>query len=405
MTGGAKAQKVIIFVDDDPLVLQGLRRLLHEFRHEWQMEFVGNADAALALVDRGGVDAVITDIRLAGKSGLDLLLQVKAKSPNTLRFTFSGQTDKDSILRSAEHVHQFITKPVDARQVKIAIDRSITIRDSLSSLPLRQLVAHFDSMPSIPTVYHELMNELRSPNASMRQVAEIVSRDVGLTTKLLRTVNSVAFGLPRQVATVAQAVNILGLEMIKGLVLPVQLFSQSDLGRMPYLSIERLWEHSVRVGALSKQIMADLGGTQLQVDHAFTAGLLSDAGILLLASKMPELYTKVATHMNEYKMPLFVAEESLLGTTHAEIGAYLMALWSLPTPIVEALTYHHKPSGVGALVVSPLTALHIASALCQAHFEHDETQPCLDQTYIGELGIAMKTAEWKGFLETLESTA
>jgi HD-like signal output (HDOD) protein len=194
-----------------------------------------------------------------------------------------------------------------------------------------------------------------------------------MTAKVLQLVNSAFFGLRRHVASPAQAAALLGLDTLKALVLSVQVFKQFSSTKMQEFSMDALWTHSVTVGTFAQAIAKAENQTTKLADDALMAGLLHDCGKLLLAVNLPKRFCKTIKMSSDEVISNVEAEIQILGTTHAEVGAYLLGLWGLQDPIVEALAFHHHPSSILSHDFSPLTAVHLANIF--AH-EFKEEQKC-----------------------------
>ena len=233
-------KKRIIFVDDEPNLLKGLSRMLRPLREEWEMLFVGSGSDALAALEKDAFDVVVSDMRMPGMDGAQLLAEVAQRYPQIVRIVLSGHMDKEMIYRSVGRAHQYLAKPCDAARLKSTVARACTIRDSLADKFLKELVAGMKSLPSLPSLYIELVEYLQSPEASIQTVGKIIARDVGMTAKILQLVNSAFFGLSRKVGSPSQAVSLLGLDTIRALVLSVQAFSQFDETNLPGFHTESL---------------------------------------------------------------------------------------------------------------------------------------------------------------------
>jgi putative nucleotidyltransferase with HDIG domain len=184
-----------------------------------------------------------------------------------------------------------------------------------------------------------------------------------MTTKILQLVNSAFFALPRRISDPSQAVSLLGLDTVKSLVLTVEVFSKFDQNKLVTFDIEGLWNHSIATGQLVKNIVKiEAAGKQL-LDDAYMAGLLHDIGKLVLADNYPDQYKEIQDSMKHDRLTPADAEIQILGASHAEVGAYLLGLWGLPDPIVEAVAFHHRPQDCPANTFVPLAAVHIADAL------------------------------------------
>ena len=387
----------ILFVDDESNVLEGLERMLFPLRREWQISFVGSGKDALDLMKEQPFDVVVSDMRMPGMDGAALLAEVKEHYPDTVRFVLSGQSDRDTTFRSVGLAHQFMAKPCDAKALKANVDSAFALRELLGNEDLKRMVSQADTIPALPETYTALIEELQSEDASVSSVGKIVESDIGMTAKILQLVNSAFFGFGQDVASATQAVSLLGLDTVKALVLMVGVFSQADGKRLPEtLSLGTLWQHSMTVGRWSQEISkAEEAGKSL-VSDAYTAGVLHDAGLLLLAVNFMEDYRHVLDFALINDVNLVDAEREILGCTHAEVGAYLLGIWGLPESIVQAVAFHHTPNLCPALDFCPLTAVHVADVL--AHEVHgpdgDWGAPHMDLEYVKRLALDNRVSVW-----------
>ncbi len=391
-------KKRILFVDDDPNVLAGLRRMLHPMRTEWQMAFASGGEEALAALADDAFDVVVSDMRMPGMDGAQLLCEVKQRYPRAVRIVLSGHSEKETIFRSVGPAHQYLAKPCDTKQLKDVISRACALRDLLREGSLKNLVSQMSTIPSLPETYTEIVSELQSPEASIKKVGQIISKDMGMTAKVLQLVNSAFFGLRRHVSDPAQAASFLGVDTLKALVLSLQVFSHFDAVEIEGLCLDTLWTHSVMTGALAKRIAAVEDVPEELRDYALLAGLLHDAGKLIIAANLAEPYSEVLTAVDDERLTFAEAERQILANTHAEVGAYLLGLWGLPDPIVEAVAFHHSPGRCMADGFTPLTAVHVADVLDHEsnHVPEAAKARLLDAEYLERLGLADRLPAWRG---------
>jgi HD-like signal output (HDOD) protein len=390
-------KKRILFVDDEVNVLQGLRRMLNAMRHEWDMVFVESGQAALALLAEAPCDVIVSDMRMPGMDGTQLLTQVMERFPLTVRIILSGYADSSLILKAVGPVHQYLAKPCDAATLQVTVARACALRWLLADPALQALVASMQTLPSLPTLYLEVLDAVQDPHGSLERVGDIMSRDISMTARMLQLVNSAFFGLRRHVSSPVDAVKLLGLDTMKALLLSMQIFSHFDTQQEGAFSLDALWQHSMATSTCAKRIAQEAQDDRHVADHAFMAGLLHDVGKLVLAANLPKLYSTALAQAQAQGTTVWEAERDVLGTTHAEVGAYLLGLWGLPDPIVEALAFHHCPSACPDQRFSPLTAVHIANAL--VHTEDDteaEGIPAaLDGEYVAQLGLSKHLSTWR----------
>lgn len=386
----------ILFVDDEPNILEGLQRMLRSMRHEWQMTFALGGNEALAMLKEKSVDVIVSDMKMPGLDGAALLSAVKENYPQIIRIILSGYSEKELIMKSVGTTHQYLSKPCDPEMLKATVKRVCTLRNLLSNENLRSLVSQMPMVPSLPTLYNELIDELGKTEPSTRKVGEIVKKDIGMTVKILQIVNSAFFGLRRRVSDSNEAVEFLGLDTISSLTLGLGVISQFETPQSSIIMLAKLWSHSIAVGLLANKI-ARSENPAVAVD-AFTAGLLHDIGEVVLAVNLPQKFTQVQKIIDNEQISKLEAEKRVFEATHADVGAYLIGLWGLPSHVVEAVAFHHTPFGSGSTdTFTALTAVHIANALHHSSNSNgsESEKAYYDAEYPANLGILEKLPVWK----------
>ena len=129
----------LLFVDDEPRVLQGLERQLHGMRHEWQMSFAESGHKALQFMAANPVEVIVSDMMMPGMDGAELLTEVMKRHPSVIRIVLSGHTDRESTLRLVGPAHQYLSKPCNADELRGAIERAFVMRDLLANEKLKHL--------------------------------------------------------------------------------------------------------------------------------------------------------------------------------------------------------------------------------------------------------------------------
>lgn len=387
--------KTLLLVDDEPMVLTGLRRSLRSMRNEWDMEFAGSGDEALVAMGRHDFDVIVTDMRMPGMDGAQLLNEVRRRSPQTVRVALSGQCDRDTIESAIGSTHQYLSKPCDAQQLKDTINHAVAMRQQLESASLTKIVSQLKSIPSLPASFQAMMNELQGPEPSLNKLAKLVSADMGMTAKCLQLVNSAFFGLRTPVSNAQQALNLLGLDKLKSLILSSHIFSEFKTRLFDAAEISWLWEHSFAVSLCARRIAEALLASPKDVDNSVTAGLLHGTGKLVLAACMGREYKMVLDMVAKTHITLAEAEREILGCGHAEVGAYLLGIWGLPDPIVEAVGWHLNPH-IAPVDASPaLTAVHVA-AVYQSSLAPSRLagETLIDAQYFSRAGLAGREQEF-----------
>ena len=382
----------VLFVDDDPNILQGLGRMLYPMRRQWELVFSEDGHKALEEMEKDRFDVIVSDMRMPGMDGAALLTEVRKRYPNTSRIALSGHSEKEMIFRAVGAAHQYLSKPCNAETLISTITRTCHLRNLLVDSVAERMVSGMTSIPSLPQLYSRLVEEISRTEPSTTDIAKIISTDIGMSAKILQLVNSEFFGIARNVSSIEQAMSLLGIEVIQGLVLSIDVFSQVDADSFAGKIASALWKHSMTSAIFARQIATAERFDAAVIDECFTSGLLHDVGSLVLAVNMPIDYEKVMLSATEAKITLADAEKLAFGTSHAEIGAFLLGLWGLPDSIIEAVAYHHKPSSCIVRQPGPLLAVHAAHAVER---ENGYIQCPPDMEYLAELKLESHIKDWQ----------
>jgi putative nucleotidyltransferase with HDIG domain len=340
-------KRTILFVDDEPNILMGLKRMLRPMRDKWDMFFAGSGAEALAIMSKQQVDAVVSDMRMPGMDGPELLRRVMREHPDTIRFALSGYSDQELIGQSIAPTHQYLTKPCDEKQLVEALEQAMGARELVPNKALLDKLARIEHLPVLPEVYNRITAELAKGEPSPKEIGDIVARDVGMSANLLKLVNSAYFGLPRHIAAPQQAVIVLGVGVIRSVILSLHIFKSFENRVRQGFSLPMLWGHSMRTAAMARGIATQENLSKPESDHVYIAALLHDVGKLLLDAHCPEESERVYATVRAENRRVAEVEQEQLGLTHAEVGAYLLGLWGLPQQVVTAVASHHDETPAG----------------------------------------------------------
>jgi HD-like signal output (HDOD) protein len=387
--------KRILFVDDEPMILQGIQHSLRGMRAEWEVELANSGAEALETMEQTSFDVVITDMRMPGMDGAQLLDLVKVKFPRTVRIILSGQSDRETILRSVGPSHQYLSKPCDLDELKQRLVRAFALRDMLNDTHLKEVIGRLKTVPSLSALYVAVTEALQSPETPIKKIGDLVAQDMGMCAKVLQLANSAFFGLSCHVSSPQQAVSLIGIENLKALVLSVQVFS--DFGGQITHDLGFLWQHSMTTASFAKAIAGVERSSRGVMDDAFTAGLLHDVGRLIMASAFGAEYQQVLKRAAEPGTLLAQCEADAFGCTHNGVGAYLLGLWGLTDSIVEAVAWHHQPAHAQPTSFSALIAVHAADHYdnrLHVHPLSDETS-VMDEPLLNQMGLHRQLASWE----------
>jgi HD-like signal output (HDOD) protein len=378
----------ICFVDDEEMVLTGLKRSLRRMSREWEMEFYSDPSEVLKAVRRGPVDVVVSDMRMPQLDGAALLAEIKTISPRTIRIILSGQADSELILRSVPVTHAYLDKPCDPLLLKATIERAQRCQELVTEADIQETITQLDEIPSLPETYEKVTSAIREGGRSVEEIGRLIAQDVGMSARLLQIANSAVFHFRKPVDSVTQAATLLGTKRIQQLVLSIGIFSVFDQ-KVNVDAVRRIWHESIAASALAVRIAKDLGLDQRSVDASSSAGMLHQCGRLVLLASFPQRYESAARRRRDESLSASEAERLEFGVEHNRIGAYVCSLWGLPDDVVDALASYRDPSGSLNARPDVVTALHVAWALLN---KPEGESP--DAEYIAALGLTERTAAW-----------
>ncbi len=229
------------------------------------------------------------------------------------------------------------------------------------AIKLENIASLLKSFPSMPGAAIKLLALIDDPDVSVSQIEAILRHDAGLTANILKLANSAYFGIPTKVGSVRQAVLILGLKRLIQMVIAACVNAIMDKQVPGYdLPPGELWRHSIAASVAAEGLVKELDITDNE--EIFTAALLHDVGKLVLGNFVKKDLKKIESVLNQ-DISFEAAEDMVLGTNHADIGAQILTQWCLPFDIVNAVRWHHSPESADKNTTT-LDIVHVANVLC-----------------------------------------
>jgi HD-like signal output (HDOD) protein/CheY-like chemotaxis protein len=361
--------KRILFVDDEKNILDGIRRMFNGQRDRWDMHFALSGEAALQACERERFDLVISDMRMPGMDGATLLGEIRNRFPDTARLVLSGYSETALATRAAPVAYRVLGKPCNRDELQSAIERVCALQDLFCTPEIRKIIGTIGEVPSLSSTYTALASAMRDPATSIDDVTYIIESDVAMAAKVLQLVNSGFFGLAQSCTILRTAVEYLGMDTMKNLALASDTFrvfvpNSATAGSF----CQAVQRHSHRTAVIA----GTLPFHPAMRDIIIISALLHDIGRLVIASKMPNQFNLVRERAAQSGCADFEAEEELLGTSHAEIGAYLLGLWGLHGAIIEAVAHHHHPTRVTHTGLDASAAVYVSNLLAHELEAHPE---------------------------------
>jgi HD-like signal output (HDOD) protein len=335
-------------------------------------------------------------------NGAELLYEVMKRYPLTVRLILSGHSDNELIFKAMASTHQYLAKPCDPDALRSILRRATDSVEILHNQELKMLIGQMKSLPSLPILYNEIMAKLKNPDVQMSDITGVISRDLGMTAKILQLVNSAFFGSPYHVTDLNAAVSYLGLDIITSLFVSVHIFSEFQDLKIEGFSMEDLWKHSLNTATLANKISKLESRNNTIATEAFVAGILHDSGRIVLAANFPKRYQDAIALAKQERCEISAAEGIIFKHTHSDVGGYMMSLWGLPIPIVEAVSYHHNPGGIAEQSFCALTAVHIANCLVGSDLGNKAgiVPSPLDMNYLQSLNLSKRLPAWTELVQT-----
>jgi putative nucleotidyltransferase with HDIG domain len=352
----------ILCVSDKAEVLTQCKSVFEPLAASWNYTSATSLKSALYWLDNGNFDLVVVDVRMPSREGLALLNAIMRNTPSVNRVALADETGEQYLKNTTDLVHQSLLVSNIHTHLLPTVKRAFAISDICDSDEIRKVVIEIKRLPSLPTIYSELLHLLNDEDSSIIKAGKLISQDIAMTAKVLALVNSAFFGLCRRVYSVEEAAIYIGMDPLKSLVLSYQAFSALTVEGIPAHYIEELWKHSVTVASFARCIASSETNDKNEINMAFTAGMLHDIGRLILMDNLRERYRRYLECLSHDDIPEIKLERLIFGTTHQEVGAFLLRKWGLPNSIVDPVLFHHDPHKCGKSF-SPTIAVAVADCV------------------------------------------
>ncbi|UKE51541.1 HDOD domain-containing protein [Xanthomonas translucens] len=363
----------ILFVGDEASLPAEVTEYIRELGEDWQVQTVLDGNSAIAAAATERLDAVIAAPVLPDLTTATLLGQIRTLSPETIRIALidAEQSNRAPPARIIGVAHRFLPLPLSPEMLLEAVTSIEELQELLGDPRLRASIGRIEKLPSPPHLYLSLMHALEQDDGSnAADLAKLVSADPAIAAKVLQLCNSAYFCNGRTMSDLRTAVTRLGIATLRDLVLASEVFSVQALSNAERNTLQ---QRSLLASKLASKMLpaasAELGAT---------AALLADIGLLLPGIR------------NE-REPAAEGDDERPG--HAEAGAYLLGLWGLPMPIIEAVAFQRQPQRSSTRSFWVTGAVHVAMALASGSE--------IDEDYLGKTGTLGKLPSWREQAENL----
>ncbi|WP_254460509.1 HDOD domain-containing protein [Xanthomonas sacchari] len=363
----------ILFVGDEASLPSAVTEYIRDLGEDWQVQSVADGNSAIAAAATVRLDAVIAAPTLPDLTTATLLGQIRTLSPETIRIALieAEQSNRAPPARIIGVAHRFLPLPLSPEMLLEAVTSLEELQELLGNPRLRSSIGRIEKLPSPPHLYLSLMHALEQDEGSnAADLAKLVSADPAIAAKVLQLCNSAFFSNGRTISDLRTAVTRLGTATLRDLVLASEVFSVQALSNAERNALQHR-------SLLASKLASKMLPTSC-VELGSTAALLADIGLLLPG-------------VRDEREPAADANDTRPG--HAEAGAYLLGLWGLPMPIIEAVAFHRQPQRSSSRSFWVTGAVHVAMALASGSE--------VDEEYLAKTGMLSKLPTWREQAENL----
>ncbi|MBK1877830.1 HDOD domain-containing protein [Pelagicoccus mobilis] len=384
----------ILIIDEDPKALAAYQEALAPKSSTWTLDCIQSADQGLAAAREHKPDVVIAALSANDGHGAEILTNFEDIAPDAQLFITATEADKPKLESTFGSSFQYLPSPCPANRLISEIQRCVAIDSWLGNDRIKEIVAKMGEFPSVPSIYLKVVNVLNSKESSAEDIANAIAGDLAISAKILQTVNSSYYGYDEKISDISQAVNILGTNCVKNLVLAIQVFNKMGTSPEHRAITDQLWHHSMSVAVAARRISAHENSSNKAAEEAYSAGLMHDIGKLVLLNSVPEQFEEARKLASDQSISLREAEDQIIGCNHAETGAYLLARWGMPANLTEAVALHHEPINSFGKSFSALAAVHIANAIVHQRQNPEHPGATANEEFLADLGKADSWDTW-----------
>ncbi len=307
---------------------------------ETETLYIGNLQMAIEIIADREIGVIIAHFGRNLKDCHNFCLQARKQAPSFIIIILLNDEHSGEVANKIKYAHQTLALSCSNKEIVGAIERGLIASREIQKNPkLTSLLSKLESLPSPPSVYFNLRENLDMPSCNASSLSKLIARDPVLAAKILRIANSGFYAVSRTISDLQQAIALLGTETLLGLVLATHVYDSLPL---PGLNLENLWKHAIGVGLLSREIAKDQGANQSQIESSGIAGLLHDLGSLVFISNKPAEYQAILRKAKGFEPELVKYEKQAFEINHAELGGFVLMLWGLPDSTVNAVKDHHN---------------------------------------------------------------
>jgi HD-like signal output (HDOD) protein len=348
----------ILLVGKNIFEIENVEKVL---KVKYEVSSTCNTTEALTMLQSTAIDMLFADFKVNMPDGSNFLEKVKVTYPDVLRVILGESEENYFTINAISHniARACILKPWDVNALSLS-NKIFAIEERLKEAKFFSYFIKLDDLPTINTSYQRILNLIDNDN-DMADISGALGTDPSMAAKILRIANSAYYGI--KTTSINQAVTYLGISNIRDLVLSTAIFDMFNTEDVPEKIFQSLWQQSFVCSKIVNLTYKMIG--KRTPSHASLAGLLMNIGIIFLLKQFNKNYIQIIQEIKqlngtERNISLENLEIDTFGSTHSEIGGYLLKWWEIPYPIVEAAIFHHNPFNENVIDKELLCIVHLA---------------------------------------------
>lgn len=385
----------ILFVDDEKLILNGLKRPLHSMRRSWDMTFVESGREGLKILEKKEIDLIISDMCMPEMDGATFLRAVRKTYPQTIRTILSGHSGEALTLETLKPAHKFLHKPCPSEKIIDWVNKILFFRQILPNMELRSFLNGIGVLPSQPLFFPLILEAIAQDKP--QKVGATIAFDVNMAANIMKATLNAFFVQPVSLPTLEEAAKALSLDLLFELVSSKNIFASYNDSFSLDFPVDAFWRHCLRTAEYAKAIASLESSDPLFINQCYLGGLFHDLGKFLLHSHYGQEYIELLKETTDQNKDVFQMELANLNCCHGMAGAYLLGIWGLPLEIVEAVAFHSRPSRMKKYTISPMCIVHVANAFDHIFFQTSKNDPLrkLDMHFLQQTITKTKLQAWR----------
>lgn len=341
----ADAKPLILFVDDDPMLLNSTRRRLMSLTQSWELRTAESGQEALRIIDSVEPAAVVSDMRMPGMDGLELLTEVERRYPFAIRIIVSGQTERDKLVDAQVIAHEILQKPCEAEQVRVVIGHCLAIRERLRKVRIERAALEQAGIPMSATMLSSILAFLQDPDTSSEQLVSLMRQDNRVSQFVVGRISETK----SQGATVAtdgvdqtrmeRTIQCMGVFPVKVAYCFVKMCIRI-FDRLEEPLFLDVIDTGLELGARVLETAERVGKSKRFAEECYVAAVFQEIGKLVMFRCFGAGYMEGIDLAKRGEAKLSEFEMERYGCTHAEVGACVLMQWSFSPHVVESVCSH-----------------------------------------------------------------